>query len=112
MPTYRDDIKLNNVNQFQQQIGISADKNAKGSSRNLKPLQEQMADQTMKVWRDAELNKLLNDVFIERDMIMNELEIPSLTFHCYVNEIRFYLLDSYTSKEIIYNRNKEIYILK
>lgn len=55
--------------------------------------------------------ELLNNKFINTTEIRQKFNLEDKTFSRYINEIRSYLYNFYTGKEIVYLRSKQIYKL-
>ena len=55
--------------------------------------------------------ELLNNKFINTTEIRQKFNLEDKTFSRYLNEIRSYLYNFYTGKEIVYLRSKQIYKL-
>lgn len=55
--------------------------------------------------------ELLNNKFINTNEIRQKFNLEDKTFSRYINEIRSYLYNFYTGKEIVYLRSKQIYKL-
>jgi len=57
-------------------------------------------------------DKLLNNGFVTRNMILQELEISNLTFYRYIQEIKAYLYNFVSNKELDFDKASQRYILK
>ena len=55
---------------------------------------------------------LLSEGSIKKEDIMQQIEISSLTFKRYMQEIRAYAFNFYKKYELIYSRKDSRYILK
>ncbi len=55
--------------------------------------------------------ELLTNKFINTTEIRQKFNLEDKTFSRYINEIRSYLYNFYTGKEIVYLRSKQIYKL-
>lgn len=55
--------------------------------------------------------ELLNNKFINTTEMRQKFNLEDKTFSRYINEIRSYLYNFYTGKEIVYLRSKQIYKL-
>lgn len=55
--------------------------------------------------------ELLHNDFVDIKKMKSKFQIEDKTFLRYINEIRAYLLNFYTAKEIVYLRSKHAYKL-
>jgi hypothetical protein len=54
---------------------------------------------------------LVENEEFSRDEVISKLEIPPLTFHRYVQELKAYLSNFGSNKELVYSRNEKKYRL-